>query len=411
MKKLIKLIFDQDIIKKITQTSLVKYLTTFLLATINLLLIRKLSIETYGIYNYLLAIINVCIQIFVTGFSASITYFGSVKQKNQIIKLLKYAFTLNILIVIIFLILNQKFYNYGYLVSLVFLLSAISIYLNSILLSQKEITSINIGEIIYALLYFLIILIFYYLSKLNLTVIFLIASLGLLIKSGYYLFKIKAKKIFNQEKTKKEKQSENMTQFIIRASIINIAAFLLLKSDIILLKFYKDSYDVGVYSLAVNLGDLFIIVPGVAASISFPYFAEKVVKKAKINKKLTLFLSLIMALVLLAFFAGLGKNLIALIGGPKYKASLMPFLILSPGIFFLSLQIVPQQYINAHKFPLSIVYIWIFGFIFNILLNLFLIPKYSYNGAALSSSIAYFIVSAYIIYVYLSNNFTESKLK
>jgi len=51
-----------------------------------------------------------------------------------------------------------------------------------------------------------------------------------------------------------------------------------------------------------------------------------------------------------------------------------------------------NQYYASLKFPIFIIWLWLFGLLLNIALNLIFVPKYGIIAAAVSSLITYFLI-------------------
>ena len=78
--------------------------------------------------------------------------------------------------------------------------------------------------------------------------------------------------------------------------------------------------------------------------------------------------------------------------GKEFIESVLILKLVSIGGFLLFLNLINIYYLNATNKPIINAYIFILGAVMNIILNLILIPKYSYVGAAISSIISYFII-------------------
>ena len=108
-------------------------------------------------------------------------------------------------------------------------------------------------------------------------------------------------------------------------------------------------------------------------------------------KKSFLYLFLFSSFIIICCFI-FGKFIILLIFGKEFIESAFILKLISISGFFLFLSIINVYYLNAINKPLVNVKIFIFGAVMNIMLNLMLIPRYSYTGAAISSIISYFII-------------------
>jgi len=200
-------------------------------------------------------------------------------------------------------------------------------------------------------------------------------------------------------------------------SVLLSWAFTLL--DRFLLLDYKSSYDVGIYSI----GSAFarpISVLNMAIGMSFyPFFMSLYEKdiseghietKEKLNKIWDLYL--LISLSLCGLLSVFGTNIISFVTTPEYLpgASVIPVLIIS-GIVRQSIDIVAIGLFLKEK---TIHYTWLVGIstVVSILLNILLIPKYGYLGAAITNliSTAVYFAICYIMsqkYFHVSRNFLK----
>ena len=78
--------------------------------------------------------------------------------------------------------------------------------------------------------------------------------------------------------------------------------------------------------------------------------------------------------------------------GDAFLPSVPAFVLLAPGIFFLSLSVVIGTVMGASGMPIYAILPSFISAVGNILLNLYLIEKLGIIGAALASSITYFLL-------------------
>jgi O-antigen/teichoic acid export membrane protein len=183
----------------------------------------------------------------------------------------------------------------------------------------------------------------------------------------------------------------DMLRYGFKAYIAAFFAFLVIRSDMLLVNYYIGTEGAGLYSLAVNLTDWLLLVPATIAAMLFPKASSIGDARSELTKKVSRHTVVLMGGICLvaAIFA---HPVITLAYGGAFKDSVAPFLFLLPGIFFLSLQTLYMQDFAARGMP-PIVYISpALGFVVNIGLNLIMIPKYGIVGASVASSCAYFLM-------------------
>src|SRR5262249_27058126 len=98
--------------------------------------------------------------------------------------------------------------------------------------------------------------------------------------------------------------------------------------------------------------------------------------------------------VLASVFA---KPLVGFVFGKSFLPAVPAFVWLMPGSFFLGIEVVMVQYLNSLGYPRVIVYSWIVVTALNIGVNLWAIPAYGITGAAIVSSISYFLVFGLVL--------------
>jgi O-antigen/teichoic acid export membrane protein len=112
---------------------------------------------------------------------------------------------------------------------------------------------------------------------------------------------------------------------------------------------------------------------------------------------ITIFLSLVLAI--------LAKPLIKLFFGITFLPSLIPLLILLPGIIALSVSKVLTADLAGRGKPQYGTYSSFVSLLLNILLNLWLIPRWGISGAAFATTVAYILSTLLVInfFIKISN--------
>ncbi len=174
-----------------------------------------------------------------------------------------------------------------------------------------------------------------------------------------------------------------------------IIVFAYFKLDTILLSILKTSADVGIYNAAYKVVENIAFFPAMFVGLVMPIMSryifherEKFEKVA--DKTFKVFFILAVPLVIGIFF--LAKDIIRLIGGAGFEESVRVLRILSLATAFLFFGNFFTNVIIAGSRQKKLIIILFFCAIFNIGLNLLLIPRFSYNGAAITSSLTEFLV-------------------
>jgi len=176
--------------------------------------------------------------------------------------------------------------------------------------------------------------------------------------------------------------------------------FLVLRFDILIVKYMLGAEQTGYYSVAVNMAEVIYLFPIVVGTILFPYLSElhNFREKWSRTKKVTLHMAIVILPLLIA--AGLfAKPLIQGLFGRNFLPSVPAFLWLLPGIFFLGTETIIVQLLNSLGFPIIVVGVWVLTCFFNVGLNLLTIPVYGIVGASAVSSFSYFIAFLFVIWI------------
>nr|WP_230625002.1 flippase [Methanosarcina mazei] len=171
------------------------------------------------------------------------------------------------------------------------------------------------------------------------------------------------------------------------ANAINLINY---QADILMIGYFMTKTDVGVYSVAVMFAKLIWILPDSIQRITFPLISEYHAKK--MNEQIMIVVdrcmkySCLFLIFCTTFFIFFGKEFLALIFGAEFKISYSPLIILLIGTLFYGMtKSVGSIFASIGK--VNLVYkIPLVSAIFNILLNMLLIPTYGIIGGAFATS-------------------------
>ena len=187
---------------------------------------------------------------------------------------------------------------------------------------------------------------------------------------------------------------------------LGLASFLgvlLFKIDAIILSFYGDAGHVGIYGLALKTLEILAALPGAFMGAIFPILARYVIEKdPRLNQSIDrayLFLFILASLVTVVIFS-LARPIVLFIGGLEFSASVFPLQVL---IFSLALSFFNNMFYHlAVIFNRQVPLLWrtSLALVVNIILNLILIPLYSYKAAAVITVVTEalsLLLSGYIV--------------
>lgn len=179
------------------------------------------------------------------------------------------------------------------------------------------------------------------------------------------------------------------------ASIVTFAYF---KADTIMLSFLKSSADVGIYNVAYKVIENLIFFPAMVAGLVLPLlsrfvFTERDKFDLIANKTFKVFLVLVVPLVIGAF--ALAPQIVNIIGGAGFPESALVLRILIFALAFIFFGQFFNTILVVSNLQNKLMKALIATAVINISLNFFLIPRYSYIGAAFTSVITEMIVVAF----------------
>ncbi len=188
----------------------------------------------------------------------------------------------------------------------------------------------------------------------------------------------------------------------------NVIFFLLYRVDYWFVKEYCNASDLGNYIQVSKIAQAFFILPGILAGAVFPLIAAG--QSQNINNILATISRLIFVLY---FFCCLvlaitGYWLFPMLFGNTYSHMYIPFLLLIPGILALStLYTLTAYYAGKNKISVNIKGALI-AMVFIVLTDIYLIPAYGINAAAIISSIGYMIYHIYVLATFTRENDTAA---
>ncbi len=182
-----------------------------------------------------------------------------------------------------------------------------------------------------------------------------------------------------------------------------IAGFIILQSDLFMLRHFTGDDATGIYSIAASLSFILMSIPQSIGLALFPNISkiesvpgvdgtEKTIKFCRITIIITIFISI--AAMILAPFT------IKFLYGESFAKALYPFLILAVAVSVVGFTHV----LNAQLYARDAIWVTtlcaLVAAAINIALNIILIPKYSFMGAAYSSIISYAFFGVVLSYFY-----------
>ncbi|WP_257350245.1 flippase [Pseudalkalibacillus decolorationis] len=196
--------------------------------------------------------------------------------------------------------------------------------------------------------------------------------------------------------------------FGLKAHISNVMSFLNYRVDILLLGYFINPAAVGIYVIAVNIGERLSIFAQSLSSVLLPRIASvnNDIDRNRVTAILTRNFLVFIVLISLSIFL-FADILIDVFFSEDYEESSLLLRWLLPGIAALSVEKLLSNDIAGRGKPELNMYVSIFNVLFNIGLNLYMIPTYGVVGAAASTTLTY--LQSLVIKVFLYKKVTNER--
>ncbi len=196
----------------------------------------------------------------------------------------------------------------------------------------------------------------------------------------------------------------------INAYMILFFGFLVLRIDLLMVKYMLGATEAGYYSISQVLAENTMMFPVVIGSLLFPKLSAMEEREEKLrlaNKAVLVTAALMLPIVVIA--ALVAAPVISAAFGERFLPAASPFAWLMPGTYFLGIEAVMVQLLNSEGFPPIIVVAWIADTIINVALNFWAIPRYGIAGASIVSSVCYFLMFLIVTAVVWKRNYARDQ--
>lgn len=180
-----------------------------------------------------------------------------------------------------------------------------------------------------------------------------------------------------------------------------VASVIYLKIDILMLEALTNDKEVGIYSVAAKLSEIWYVLPKVVLTAMFPKMLEiaKNTKKrylAILQRGFDLLFISALVLSMAVFFAS--DRIIDLLFGAQYAQSAAILQLHMFASLFIYMRLLLSQWLVAERFAEFSLFSQLSGAVANVLLNLWLIPLYGAWGAAVATLISYAVTTYFCLF-------------
>lgn len=189
------------------------------------------------------------------------------------------------------------------------------------------------------------------------------------------------------------------------ALIGNVTYYLLYRIDFLFVAYYCSTEELGNYIQVSKIGQLMILIPSTVAAVIVPQVARGEVINSRLETIGKSMLFFIMGALMVTLVAG--NMIFTLLLGPSFNHMKLPFLLLLPGIYFLTQVVILSAYFGG-KGRLKIPIIAnCFAIICMVAGDLILVPVWGIEGASIVSSLSYLVNLVVLFYYYQRSTSTN----
>jgi len=384
---------------------------------------RILGEEAKGVFSLFQANYLLFLLVFSFGIQTGIVYFiSSKKYTEQVVAGISLAIFLvstSILLLLLFatyylgvssFYLPENYDTIPYLISLfvLFFLSFFNNLITAFFQARSKFNVINrvaiLNSVINAALFPVL---YFYLQQKEITVVakfnyVLVVTLMLLLLNSTIWGYLYMKQIKVSPKISKAILGK-IKEFIFYSLLIYIGMFVNFfnyRLDLWIVNNYLDEKQLSHYSLAANIVQIILYLSVTIASVILPKLSN-----SDDDKRLVIFaqisrfsFSFFFLLVVVAFSTS--YLIIPLMYGEEFIPTIIPFQILSIGILFSCItQLFSMLLVASNKNIFNIIACSA-GLVFTVIFDIYLIPKFQINGAAIATLISYFAIFV-ITYIFV----------
>jgi len=389
-----------EIAKTATRNALFLSIADILSKIINffyvVLVARYLDIDNYGVLMFAIAFVELCSIGLDLGLSTILTReIAKDKLKMNVyfnniifIKIILSFITLLFVSLILFFAGYSKVINF--IIIILFVAAIINSFASlpsSIFQAFNKMQYLSICRILASIIIFLgaLVLIKFNASVFQFSFIYLISSIFILIFSFFiYLLNFKGKLSLAYDKILWLKLVKLALPFGI--SVIFVTIYY--RIDSVMLKFFRTDAEVGLYNIAYGFIFALSFVQGIIITAIFPIMSKLYVDSKILLKNL--YENSFKMLAILAFPIGIGITLLAnkiilLIYGNKFESSVLSLQILVWALVFMFLNVSTANLLNVINKQKIVAFQIILATIFNILANIYAIPRFGPVGASITT--------------------------
>lgn len=382
----------------------------------NVIISRLLGPESLGIFAIIIVIVELVFRIVNPGIDTSAIYF--ISNKRFVFKEYISTYLINTIIIIvigilILVLLNQigsvKLFsatvNFNFVADfftvIVFYFIAFLFYEFGVKipLGLERFNEYNKIQLLKPIILFALLIISSFTFTINLYSVLLVVGLSFIIP-GLLYWRMALPINFSWRKEPAEKSF----RFGIKIMLANLLQYLNYRADILLIGFFLTQTEVGWYYVSVMIAERLLFLTQATATVLLPSASSSDIQREK-----TPLLSRLNFTVVFAGSVVIGVTaywLVPLLFSSVYGNSVLPLVVILPGIIALSVSKILSADLTSRGLPQYSLYVSLLNFFLNISFNIILIPRMGIAGAALSSTLSY--TAALFLQIYFYRTLTNT---
>ena len=188
-----------------------------------------------------------------------------------------------------------------------------------------------------------------------------------------------------------------MVRYGLKFNVSMASTMLVFRIDLLIVNYFHGTAEAGVYSVASQGGLLLMMLPNVIGSLLFPRVASMRDLSGEFTAVVSRHTAFLLAIA--ALLAIPGAFLLPYLYGARFSDAPVQLLILLPGVYLMGLEMVIVQHFVGTGLPAAIPVFWVTTLLFNIALNLMIVPAYGARGASLVSTLSYSLIFV-LVFIY-----------
>ena len=396
-----------DIVKNLSYTTLAQILSFLFTLFFSIFVARLLGPEGQGNYALWILIPTLIARFSHFGFDLSSSYFSEDKRFSD-----STIFSTCIFIVLTYFIFSTSLfllYNYTsleielftsskeiiFLIIIIAGLYLLRTLLMSYLVGKNRIAIHSIFTVSEAFIPLLLVFSLFFYIDIKAEIVVMIIALNMLLINIFLV-----KKTFSKIIVPEKEYLFLGLNYGIKSWANNIFNQLIYRVDILMVAYFLGPLETGLYSIAILFVEKGWFFTGAIAHALFPTIRDQdnfdgPYLSARISR-----INFLFAFIYLSVLGMLSYVLVPFMFGEEYLDSVYPLLWLIPGTLFLAVpKIILTQFAVADRMDIPVKSSGP-ALLVNIALNLWLIPKMGIIGAAMATSISYFVYFLISVYFY-----------